>query len=128
MATISARGFVNRLEMKESAKGPYAKFDLAVQQKRKDRDKNEVKETLYFRCVDFDPKDVPSEGDYVGVTGYVTLTKWEGGKDGKGGINVDVTVQSYEKLEQRGDRAAKPKAAPKAAEEAPPSDPFALKD
>ncbi len=97
MATIEARGFVNNLKLAESAKGPYAKFDLAVQQKRKDKDKTEIKETLYFKCVDFDPKDIPADGDYVGVTGYVTLTKWDGGKTGKGGVNVDVTVKGYEK-------------------------------
>ncbi len=113
MATIEARGYVNKLELKTGAKGQYAKFDLAVQQKRKDKDKNEIKETLYFRCVDFDPEDLPAEGDYVGVTGYVTLSKWDKG------INVDVTVNSYEKLEQRA-KAPKPQDAP------PPLDPFAL--
>ncbi len=121
MASIEARGFVNKLELKESAKGPYAKFDLAVQQKRKDKDKNEVKETLYFRCIDFNPTNLPAEGDYVGVTGYVTLTKWEKG------INVDVSVKSYEKLEQR---AKEPRTNGRTggskASDAPPSDPFAL--
>jgi hypothetical protein len=122
MATIEARGYVNKLERKESAKGPYVKFDLAVQQKRKDRTGTEVKETLYFKCIDFDPKEAPDDGEYVGVTGYVTLTKWDGGKDGKGGVNIDVTVKSYEKLAQRED-TRKPKA-PTA--DAPPADPFAI--
>ena len=127
MATITARGFVNNLEMKESSKGPYAKFKLAVQQKRREKGGVEVKETLYFSCVDFDPKDVPAEGDYTGVSGYVTLTKWDGGKEGKGGVNVDVTVQSYEKLEQKA-RTAAPARAGKPDAGAPPSDPFAPKN
>ncbi len=126
MATIEGRGYVNKLTVSDGAK-TYAKFQLAVQQKYKDKDKNEVKETLYWNCVDFDCKELPSEGDYVGVTGYVTLKKWDGGKTGKGGVNVDVTVKSYEKLEQRAKAAGSPGAS-KATDAAPPSDPFAPKN
>ena len=128
MATIEARGYVNKLEHRISSGGKeYVKFDLAVQQKRKEKGGNEVVEKLYFRCVDFDPKGAPADGEYVGVTGYVTLTKWEGGKEGKGGINIDVTVKSYEKLEQkaRKDGGGGPGAAAGKAEP-PPEDPFAL--
>ncbi len=129
MATLEGRGFVNKLEVKQSAKGAnYAKFDLAVQQKYRGKDGVEVKETLYWRCADFDPKDLPAEGDYVGVTGYATFTKWDGGKTGKGGVNVEVTVKSYEKLPQRDAATRQPATAPRAAsaDAAPPSDPFAL--
>jgi hypothetical protein len=122
MAQIEARGFVKDVKLAESAKGPYAKFTLAVQQKRRDKDKNDIKETLYFKCVDFDPKDVPSEDEYVGVKGYVTLTRW--GTDSKGGVNVDVTVQSYEKLPQKSGGGGKPTA--RKDDAAPPSDPFKL--
>jgi len=127
MATIEARGYVNKLSLHESSKGPYAKFELAVKQKRKGKDGQQVGgekgETLYFRCIDFDPKNIPADGDYVGVTGYVTLSKWDGGQSGQGGVNVDVSVKSYEKLEQRA-RAASPVAA--GGNNAPPADPFAL--
>ncbi len=128
MATLEARGFVKKLELKESAKGPYAKFDLAVKQKRKGKDGQQVGgekgETLYFRCIDFDPKNVPADGDYVGVTGYVTLSTWTGA-EGKAGLNVDVSVKSYEKFEQRPRDNAGPGAGK--ADAAPPSDPFDLK-
>lgn len=123
MAVIEGRGYVNKLVVAQSAKGAnYAKFDLAVQQKRKDKAGGEVKETLYWRCCDFDPKDLPAEGDYVGVSGYVTLTKWDGGKSGLGGVNVEVTVKNYEKFTQKDNGSRKPVAA----DTAPPSDPFAL--
>ncbi len=129
MATIETRGYVNKLERKTSAGGKeYVKFTLAVQQKRKDKSGQEVKEKLYFTCVDFSGQAIPGlhvgdrgeETAYVGVTGYITITGWA--KDGKGGANLDVTVKSYEALEQsKGDApAAKAKA------DAPPEDPFAL--
>jgi len=121
MASIEARGFVNKVTTKEYSKGSLVKFDLAVSQKRKDKTGQEVKETLYFHCVDFDGKDAPDEGEYIGVTGYLTLSTWQGGKDGKGGINVDVTVKSYEKLPQR-DSGSRPAAK----NDAIPNDPFAL--
>ncbi len=124
MATLEARGYVNKLSIQEGGGKTYARFELAVQQKRKDKDKKEIKETLYFKCVDFDPKDLPSEGDYVGVTGYATITSWAA--NGKNGTNIEVTVKSYEKLEQRA-KAAKPAAAA-ASDVAPPSDPFAAKN
>jgi hypothetical protein len=77
-------------------------------------------EKLYVNCTDFDPKSVPADGDYVGVKGYVTISKWVA--NGKDGINIDLSVKEYEKLEQ------KARAAPvKAKDDAPPSDPFALK-
>ncbi len=125
MSTIEARGFVKRVEMKTSAKGSeYARFTLAVGQKRREKGGVDVKETLYFNCTDFDPRDVPAEGEYIGVTGYVTLSRWEGGKDGKGGINVDISVKSYEKLPQKDNGS---RGAPAASgDAAPPSDPFAL--
>ena len=122
MATIEARGYVNKREVKTSGAGKErVTFDLAVQQKRKDKTGTEVVEKIYLRCVDFDGKDAPPEGDYVGVTGYLTLTTWAA--NGKNGYNADVTVKSYEKLEQKS-RAAGPAAAAKLAP--PPEDPFAL--
>ncbi len=125
MATLEARGFVNKLEVKEGNGKTYAKFDLAVQQKRKNKDKVEVKETLYIKCVDFDPKDLPADGDYVGVTGYLTVTSWSA--NGKNGTNLDVTVKSYEKLEQKARADNRTAPAKAAASDAPPSDPFALR-
>ncbi len=122
MAVLEARGYVNKLELKTSAGGTsYAKFDLAVQQKRKDKDKKEIVEKLYLRCTDFDPKNLPAEGDYVGVTGYVTIFPWAA--NGKSGINIEVSVKDYEKLEQKA-RAVGAPAASKLAP--PPEDPFAL--
>ena len=123
MATIEARGYVNKLELKTSAGGTnYARFDLAVQQKRKDKDRKEIVEKLYFKVTDFDPKNLPAEGDYVGVTGYVTIFPWSA--NGKSGINIEVTAKSYEKLEQKARTGGSPVAAKTDA--APPSDPFAL--
>ena len=130
MAIIQTRGYVNKYERKTSASGTeYSKFTLAVQQKRKDKDKKEIVEKLYINCVDFSGKEPPGlhEDDrggltaYVGITGYLTVTGWC--KDGKGGANLDVTVTEYEAIEQKGGKAP---AAPKAAE--PPADPFALGD
>ncbi len=125
MATLESRGYVNKLEIKEGNGKTYARFELAIQQKRKDKDRKEIVEKLYIRCVDFDPKDLPSEGDYVGVTGYLTVTSWAA--NGKNGTNLDVTVKSYEKLEQkpRADRPAGA-AASKSVAAPPPEDPFAL--
>lgn len=123
MASIEGRGFAGKIELKESAKGPYCRFQLAVQQKYKNKDKVEVKETIYWRCVSFSEDCFPTDGEYMGVTGYVTLTKWDGGKSGQGGVNVEVTVKSAERLAQRkGDGPAT-----RALVDAPPpSDPFAL--
>jgi single-stranded DNA-binding protein len=122
MATLEARGFVKRREVKTSGSGSErVQFTLAVQQKRKDKDRKEIKETIYLQCVDFDGKDAPAEGEYVGVTGYLTLTTWE--KGDKHGYNADVTVKSYEKLPQKESSGNAPAAAKDAP---PPSDPFAL--
>lgn len=126
MASIEGRGFAGKIEVKEGASGPYCRFQLAVQQKYKDKNKVEVKETLYWRCVSFKPECFPTDGEYMGVTGYVTLTKWDGGQSGKGGVNVDVTVQSVERLAQREGSGAGRKAASSASDAPPPSDPFAL--
>lgn len=130
MAIIETRGYVNKYERKTSGSGQeYSKFTLAIQQKRKDRNKQEVVEKLYLNCVDFSGKEPPGlhEDDrggltaYVGIKGYLTVTGWC--KDGKGGANLDVTVTEYEALEQKG---ASPKAAAAKATEAPPADPFAI--
>ncbi len=124
MATFEARGYVKKLEIKTSAAGKdRAQFDFAVSQKRKDKTGVEVKETLYIRAVDFDPKDLPAEGDYVGITGYLTVSSWAA--NGKNGTNLDLTVKSYERLPQK-DKADRPATAAKSADAPPPSDPFAL--
>ena len=135
MAVIQTRGYINKYEKKTSAGGKeYAKFVLAVQQKRKDKGGQEVVEKLYLNCVDFSGKAPPGlhpsdRGDltaYVGITGYLTVTGWC--RDGKGGANLDVSVTEYEELEQlapkaggKGARKGKP-----GADDAP-ADPFALK-
>ncbi len=122
MATIEARGYVNKREVKVSGAGKErVQFDLAVQQKRKDKTGQEVVEKLYFRCVDFDGKEAPPEGDYVGVTGYLTISNWAA--NGKNGTNLDVTVKSYELLPQKARAAG---TAPAAKLAPPPEDPFAL--
>ena len=122
MATLEARGYVNKRVVKVSAAGKErVTFDLAIQQKRKDKGGVEVVEKLYLRCVDFDGKDAPDEGDYVGVTGYVTISQWSA--NGKTGINVEVSVKSYERLVQKprtGGTGFRPSLPP------PPEDPFAL--
>jgi hypothetical protein len=129
MAIIETRGYVNKYERKTAASGAeYSKFTLAVQQKRKDKNKQEVVEKLYFNCVDFSGKEPPNlapndRGElsaYVGIKGYLTITGWC--KDGKGGANLDVTITEYEAIEPKG--GAKPAA--KVATAAPPADPFAL--
>lgn len=129
MAIIQTRGYINKYEKKTSGGGKeYAKFTLAIQQKRKDKGGQEVVEKLYLNCVDFSGKEPPGLHEsergltaYVGITGYLTVTGWC--KDGKGGANLDVTVKEYEEgIEQKG----APAAAPKAAGAAPPADPFAI--
>lgn len=132
MATIEARGYINRFEKKVSAGGKeFSKFTLSVQQKRKDKSGQMVTEKVYFTCVDFSGKEPPglhmSDRNeltaYVGLKGYLTVTNWV--KDGKGGANLDVTVTEYQEQEQRAPAAV---AAPaRVADDAPPSDPFAIK-
>lgn len=128
MATFQARGYINKYETKTSAGGKeYAKYTLAVQQKRKDKSGAEVVEKLYINCVDFTGQEPPGlhVGDrgektaYVDVTGYITISGWC--KDGKGGANLDLTVKSYEAMEQKLPAGQAPKAAA-----APPADPFAI--
>ena len=128
MATLETRGFVSKFEQKQSAAGKdYCKFVLSVQQKRKDKNGQEVKDKLYVQCVDFTGSLPPGlhaddrggQTAYVGVKGYLTVTSWA--KDGKNGTNLDVTVTGYEALEQK-ESAAKPAAA------TPPADPFALNE
>ena len=130
MAKIETRGYVSKFERKTSGKGPYTKFTLATQQKRKDKSGTMVTEKLYLNCVDFTGNDPPglhpdsrdgSPTAYVGIKGYLTVTGWC--KEGKGGANLDVTVTEYEELEQKGGEAPAPK---KAATASPPADPFAL--
>ena len=124
MATYECRGYCKKPELKTSSKGEYFKCTISVQQKRKDKTGTEVKENLYVNVVDFNPKDVPVEGEYIGVSGYVTISKWEA--NGKSGINIDLTAKNWEKLPQK-DGGAKPwVGGTKAADLAPPSDPFAL--
>ena len=122
MATLEARGFVNKREVKVSQDGKdRVTFDLSVQQKRRDKDRKEIVEKIYLRCVDFDGRDAPAEGEYVGVTGYLTITSWA--VNGKNGYNADVTVKSYERLEQKTRTGSSPSAGKLAP---PPEDPFAL--
>lgn len=133
MAIIKTRGYINKYEKKTSGGGKeYAKYTLAVQQKRKDRGQ-EIVEKLYLNCVDFSGNEPPGlhEDDrggltaYVGITGYLTVTGWC--KEGKGGANLDVTVTEYEEgIEQKGSTKAGDAAVKKATSAEPPADPFAL--
>lgn len=121
MAKYEARGFVKRIETKTSGSGGQrVQFDLAVAQKVR-KDGVDVKDTLYVRCVDFKCENVPVEGEYVGVNGYLTITSWA--KNGKNGVNADLNVQSYEKLPQK---EGQPKLAPAANQAPPPADPWSL--
>ncbi len=129
MATVETRGYVSRFEKKVSPGGKeYCRFTLASQQKRKEKGV-EVKERVYFTCVDFSGKEPPGlhpddrDGSltaYVGIKGYLTVTNWA--KDGKGGSNLDVTVTEYESLDQKHAGGQ----SPQQASVAPPEDPFAL--
>lgn len=131
MATIEARGYVNKFERKTSAGGKeYCRFTLAVQQKRKDKSGQEVKEKVYLQCIDFSGNEPPGLHEeekgltaYVGVKGYLTVTNWA--KDGKGGANLDVTVKEYEAIEQKSGGNGGAPAGKAADAHAPPSDPFA---
>lgn len=115
MATFEARGYANKVSVQTSSNGnPFCKFTLAVQQKRKDKTGQEVKEKLYVNCVSFDQEHFPSDGEYLGATGYVTIFPWSA--NGKTGINIDLKVNGVERLPQKEGFGKK----------APPADPFAL--
>lgn len=134
MATIESRGYANKVTHGEGGGKAYVKFDLACKQKRKI---NGVltEEKIYLRCIDFtSSSDAPVEGEYIGVTGYLTVFA-NLGKDGKAYANVDVSVKSYEKVAQLAPRDGSTRAgvagnaggAGASADAPPPSDPFALK-
>ena len=118
MATFEARGYANKVTVAQSSGGKdYCKFTLSVQQKRKDRTGQELKEKLWVNCVTFDPENFPSEGEYIGATGYVTIFQWSA--NGKTGVSIDLKVNSVERLAQRDAKG-------KGGTSALPADPFAL--
>ncbi len=128
MAEIQARGYVNKPETKMSKGGhAYNKFTLAVKQKRKGPDGVVIEEKIYLNCLDFSGGSCPDESSYTGVKGYLTVSTYD--RNGKTGVNLDVTVKEYEELEQL---APKGKAngssgGAKRGDGLPPADPFELK-
>jgi len=120
MAKLEIRGYVNKLEHKESANGGYVKYTLAAQQKRRTKE-GEVKEKLYVNCVDFSGNP-PEEGAYVEAHGWVTISGWC--KGDKGGANIDLKVTGYGDTGDGSAKASAPKA--KAPAQDIPDDPFAL--
>ncbi len=124
MAIYESRGYAKKVEIKTAAGtgAQRCQFDLAVSQKRKENGV-EVKETIYIRCVDFKCENIPVDGEYLGVTGYLTLSPWA--KNGKNGFNADLTVKSYEKLAQK-EQTERPARVAKSADAPPPSDPFLI--
>ncbi len=123
MATLETRGYVNAPEVKTTSGGKtYCKFRLGTKQKRK-VDGAMVQENVSISCVDFSEGPFPAEGEYTGVTGYLTVSAWA--KEGKNGYNLDLTVKSYEKIAQLPPRNGGTGGSG-GKSDAPPADPFAL--
>ncbi len=93
MAEISARGFVNYVKTKDSAKGAFSTFTLAEGQKQKDGTYAKV----YYDCVDF-TNGPPEEGSQIDVTGWFSVNEYTG-KDGvkKTGLRINVQKLSVHK-------------------------------
>lgn len=126
MATLEVRGYANQVTIKETAKGQMCKWTLGAKQKVF-KDGAKVDDKLYVSCVSFDTEQFPNEGEYLGITGYVTITQSDklNNKTGKPFLNVEVSVKNVERLAQLGDKSGGSIVAKKA-DAAPPSDPFAI--
>lgn len=119
MASVEARGYVNRPLTKEGSKGSYAKFTLAVQQKEKDGSKKKV----FFDCVDF-KNECPPDGAYVTVKGWFSVNEYvskAGANAGKTMQGLNINVQEIEVAPPRDGAVAKA-----SVPAAPPTDPFGL--
>ncbi len=103
MATLEARGFVSRPQVKEGAKGAFSTYTLAVGQKDSKTGKYD---NVYMDCVDFKSGSPPEDGSRVQVTGYFTVRKYPK-KDGTEGTGLNLNVQSLEVLAGPTARTAK---------------------
>ncbi len=96
MATIEARGYINKPEVKMSAAGkPRVTFTLAVKQKEKAfGDRPEKVTKAFFNCTQFGASEAPADGSYGTVKGYLNVREYE--TNGQKRQALDVTVQEIE--------------------------------
>ncbi len=94
MATIEARGYVNRPLSKTTKTGAkFSTYTLAVQQKNKVNG-DLVITRAYFDVTDWKAPEPPAESAYVTVSGYFNVRNSE--KDGKKYTNLEINAQKVE--------------------------------
>lgn len=111
MAEITVKGYANRVQRRTSGKGDYNTFTLAERQKAKDGTYYKV----FYDVVDFKSPELLPEGSFVTLKGWFSMSPWA--KGDKKGTNYNINAQEIEIAPPR-------ESAP--ADNAPPSDPFAL--
>ena len=118
MAFIEVRGYFNKPEMKESAKGAFQKFTLTEKKKAF----GNRPETVTFYDVTVFKNDLPrvEHGQYGTVKGFFEFDKQE--KDGRTFTHLRITAQELEIAESNRPAAA-PAADAKDPWETPPPDP-----
>ncbi len=94
MATIEARGYVNKPSSKKTKAGAgFSTFTLAVKQKNK-VDGQLVETKAYFQVTDWKNGTAPEESAFVTVKGYLNVRDYE--KDGQKRISLDINAQDIE--------------------------------
>jgi hypothetical protein len=93
MATIEARGYVNRPESKVSKSGKhYSKFSLSVKQKEKAYgDLPERITWMNLYVTDFNNASPPTEKAFVTVKGYLKTREYEVEGNKRSGLEVNAT-------------------------------------
>lgn len=113
MATIEARGYVNRPEAKTFGGKACSKFTLSVKQKNKVSGQ-EVITRAFFNVIDWNHSEPPADGAFVTVKGYLNVREYE--KDGVKKQSLDVNCQELE--------VSPPRDGASAANAAPEKDPW----
>lgn len=95
MATVEARGYVNRPEAKTTGSGQaFSVFNLGVKQKKKSKDGQETVTWANYRVTDWNNSSPPPEKAYVTVKGYLTVEEVE--KNGRHYTNLQVKATELE--------------------------------
>ncbi len=124
MATIEARGYVNKPEVKISAAGkPRVTFTLAVKQKEKAfGDRPEKVTKAYFNVTQFGASEAPVDGSFGTVKGYLNVREYE--TNGQKRQSLDVTATELEIAPPLGDAAEPPAAKAAAGKGKPAKEPW----
>jgi hypothetical protein len=109
MAEITVRGYFNKPQTRESAKGSYGTFSIAERQKERDGSFSKV----YYNAVYF-KGDAPPDGSFGTAKGYLSQRKYKD-KTGAERVSLDINVQELDIAPPRD-----------AAPTAPAEDPFGI--